>query len=400
MIARVIGAHGRFGQVWPLSCRVGAAGLLLGLLVLAAGPALSAHELERTRVTIAFARDGSFTLEVSNDPEWLLMRLEPFVAEDFPALRAAPRTGRLPPAERDAWLAALAPVFADRIVIFVDGHEVRAFTTEYRPPAALVSETASPPSDPAVSQASYRLRGRVAPDARVLRWFYGIVSDPYPLAVQRADGVTSTEWIGGQVWSGIIDLTGQFVPPTRWQIAWQYLALGYVHILPRGLDHILFVIGLFLLSARWRPILLQVTAFTIAHSLTLGLSMYSLVSLPSRIVEPLVALSIAYVAVENLLTREIKPWRLGLVFAFGLLHGLGFAGVLRDLGLPRAQFLTALLSFNLGVEGGQLTVIAIAALLTLPLHRRAADHRLIVQPASLLIAGIGLYWTVARILTA
>ena len=79
--------------------------------------------------------------------------------------------------------------------------------------------------------------------------------------------------------------------------------------------------------------LLQVTAFTIAHSITLGLSMYGIVSLPSRIVEPLIALSIAYVAIENLVTRELKPWRLALVFMFGLLHGLGFAGVLRELGL-------------------------------------------------------------------
>ncbi len=115
----------------------------------------------------------------------------------------------------------------------------------------------------------------------------------------------------------------------------QYLSLGYTHILPKGLDHILFVLGLFLLSPRLRPMLLQVTAFTIAHSITLGLSIYGIVSLPSRIVEPLIALSIAYVAIENLVTRELKPWRLALVFMFGLLHGMGFAGVLRELGLPR-----------------------------------------------------------------
>ena len=83
--------------------------------------------------------------------------------------------------------------------------------------------------------------------------------------------------------------------------------------------------------------LLQVTAFTVAHSITLGLSIYGVVSLPSRIVEPLIALSIAYVAIENLVTRELKPWRLALVFLFGLLHGLGFAGVLRELGLPRER---------------------------------------------------------------
>jgi len=132
-------------------------------------------------------------------------------------------------------------------------------------------------------------------------------------------------------------------------------------------DHILFVLGIFLLSTAWRPILLQVTTFTIAHSITLGLTMYGIVSLPSSIVEPLIALSITYVAVENLWTTELKPWRLALVFMFGLLHGMGFAGVLRGLGLPRSEFLTALLTFNLGVEGGQLCGD----------HDRAAARRLV-----------------------
>src|SRR5207302_6229831 len=124
--------------------------------------------------------------------------------------------------------------------------------------------------------------------------------------------------------------------------------------------HILFVVGIFLLSARWPSILLQVSTFTLAHSITLGLTMYGIVSLPARVVEPMIALSIAYVAIENLATSELKPWRLALVFSFGLLHGMGFAGVLRELGLPRSQFLTALVTFNVGVEAGQLTVIALA----------------------------------------
>ena len=106
------------------------------------------------------------------------------------------------------------------------------------------------------------------------------------------------------------------------------------------------------------------TAFTVAHSITLGLSIYGVVALPPRVVEPLIALSIAYVAIENLITRELHAWRIGVVFLFGLLHGLGFAGVLRELGLPRGEFLTALLSFNVGVELGQLSVIAAAALVT------------------------------------
>jgi hypothetical protein len=366
-----------------------AALIVVAVVALASAP--RAHDLERTRVTLSLARDGSFVLEVANDPEWLLLRLEPFVV-DFPALQAGPRlAGRLPQPDRDARLAALAPVFADRVVMLVDGREVRATSTEYVPPPA------APLTDPP-ALAAYRLRGRIDPDAHTLRWFYGIVADPYPLVIVRSDGASSTEWIGGTVWSGSTDLTGQFVRPTRWEIVWQYLWLGYTHILPKGLDHILFVLGLFFLNVKLRPILIQVTAFTIAHSITLGLAMYGVVSLSPRIVETLIACSIAYVAIENLVTTEIKPWRLALVFMFGLLHGMGFAGVLKELGLPRDEFLPALLSFNLGVEGGQLTVIALATLLVAWFRHRAWYRPAIVVPASLAIACVGLYWTVMRLI--
>ena len=116
------------------------------------------------------------------------------------------------------------------------------------------------------------------------------------------------------------------------------------------------------------------------------------------VVEPLIAVSIAYVAIENLLLTELKPWRIGLVFAFGLLHGMGFAGALRELGLPRSEFLTALLTFNVGVEAGQLAVIATAFALvgwqwgTCDWYRRR-----VVVPASVLIACTAAYWTVERL---
>ena len=362
--------------------------IVLFAVLMASRPVL-AHDLERTKVALSFAGDGSFVLEVTNDPEWLLLRLEPFVS-DYPDLAgSAPRvTTRLAPADRNRRLAVLAPVFADRLVILVDGHEVRADAVEYVAPA---DESAAP------LMATYRLRGRFAANARALRWFYGIVADPYPLMVTRADGATSTEWISGTVWSDTTDLTGQFARQTRWDVVTQYLALGYTHILPKGLDHILFVLGIFLLSPRLKTMLLQVTAFTVAHSITLGLTMYGIVSLSPRIVEPLIALSIAYVAIENLVTTELKPWRLALVFSFGLLHGMGFAGVLKGLGLPREEFLTALLTFNLGVEGGQLTVIGAAALCLFWFRQRAWYRAMVVVPASLVIASVGIYWTIARL---
>jgi hypothetical protein len=176
-----------------------------------------------------------------------------------------------------------------------------------------------------------------------------------------------------------------------------YFRLGFEHILPRGTDHVLFVLGLFLLSAQLKPLLLQVTTFTVAHAATLVLSTYGLVSLPPAIVEPLIALSIAYIAIENIVVREFKPRRLLVVFAFGLLHGLGFAGALASLGLPPDDFLPALLAFNLGVEVGQIVVV-LAALCTVGLFSRRPWYReRVVVSLSMLVGLIGAYWTFARI---
>ena len=134
--------------------------------------------------------------------------------------------------------------------------------------------------------------------------------------------------------------------------------------MPLGLDHILFVLGLYLLSVRLRPILIQVTSFTVAHSVTLGLGLYGVVSVPPSVVEPLIAVSIVFIAVENFLTDRLTPWRPYLVFGFGLIHGLGFAGVLHEVGLVRDDFINGLIAFNVGVELGQLAVIALAFLVT------------------------------------
>ena len=160
----------------------------------------------------------------------------------------------------------------------------------------------------------------------------------------------------------------------------------------------LFVLGIYLLSGRARSVLWQVSAFTVAHSITLGLSMYGVVAVSPRIVEPLIALSIAYVAIENIFLSELKSWRVALVFAFGLLHGMGFAGALKELGLPRSEFVTALLTFNVGVEAGQLAVIG-AAFLLVGWHcaNRAWYRSRIVVPASALIACTAVYWTIERL---
>ena len=141
-----------------------------------------------------------------------------------------------------------------------------------------------------------------------------------------------------------------------------YLRLGFRHIVPEGTDHILFVLGLFFLGITWRKLLSQTTVFTIAHATTLFLATYGIFRLPSQIVEPAIALSITWIAAENVIRPTLGPARLAIVFAFGLVHGLGFASSLSEVPFPKRDFLIALLGFNFGVDFGQLFVIGLALL--------------------------------------
>ncbi len=189
--------------------------------------------------------------------------------------------------------------------------------------------------------------------------------------------------------------------PTAGESAWKYVWLGYEHILPLGFDHILFVISLFLLSPRLKPIIIQATTFTVAHSVTLGLAAYGVIAPPSRIVEPLIAISIMFVALQNIISPTLKPSRIGIVFLFGLVHGMGFAGALSELGLPKEHFLLSLLSFNVGVELGQLTVILTAFLAVgYWLGDKPIYRKLVVVPVSCIIIAIAGWWTVERIFFA
>lgn len=146
---------------------------------------------------------------------------------------------------------------------------------------------------------------------------------------------------------------------TGWETFVRYIPIGFDHIVPKGLDHILFVLGLFFLAARMRPLLTQVTLFTLAHTITLAAAALGWVVVPGSIVEPLIAASIVYVAVENIFMKNLSPWRPFVIFGFGLLHGLGFASVLAEFGLPDNAFIPALIGFNVGVEVGQLAVILV-----------------------------------------
>lgn len=177
---------------------------------------------------------------------------------------------------------------------------------------------------------------------------------------------------------------------------WSLIVMGFRHIVPEGLDHILFVVSLYLLAPKPKPLLIQVTAFTLAHSATLGLAMVGWALLPSRLVETLIALSIVVCALENVWWKEVKPWRWLVVFAFGLVHGLGFAGSFSQLQLSPGDVLRPLLCLNVGVEIGQLTVVAACAALTWWFREKAWYRKAITIPASLAIAAVGLWWTVER----
>ena len=178
----------------------------------------------------------------------------------------------------------------------------------------------------------------------------------------------------------------------------RFIVSGFEHIIPKGLDHILFVLGLFFFALRARPLLAQVTAFTVAHTVTLALASLKIITLPTSVVEPLIAVSIVYVAVENVIGGRMGWARVAVVFCFGLLHGLGFAAVLGDVGLQSGRFFVGLIGFNIGVELGQLAVISVAfVLLGWPFGGKPWYRARVAVPASLAIAAMGAWWTVQRV---
>jgi hypothetical protein len=178
----------------------------------------------------------------------------------------------------------------------------------------------------------------------------------------------------------------------------KYLLLGYEHIIPLGFDHILFILCVFFLNTNIRQIVLQASMFTVAHSITLGLAMYGIIKPPANIVEPLIAASIVFLALENIISKKVSPWRLITVFLFGMVHGMGFAGALSQLGMPQYAFATSLVAFNVGVELGQLSIIMVMYFfVSKPFGDKTWYRKRIVIPVSAIIAIVATYWTIERI---
>jgi hypothetical protein len=363
---------------------------ILGVILGGPGtrPAL-AHSFPFTDVTLTLGADGAFAADVVADLDALALGVD--ASADSAALAAQIRA--MPGAERERLVAGLTEMLERRLRVRFDGSPapfVVSLPERDRPP--------SPGALPSALGLAARLEGRVPAGARTVVFFASRAFPPVRLTIVGADGQRRPVEVmerGGN--SRALSLAEAMAAPPAFSTAARFLRLGFAHILPAGLDHVLFVAGLALLSPRLGPLLAQVTAFTLAHTLTLALAVYGAVSLPARVVEPLIAASIVYVGVENLFRREASWLRVALVFGFGLLHGLGFAGVLAEMGWPQGRRLLALVSFNAGVELGQLAVIVLALLLLAAAARAGVPRRQLERGLSVAIAAVGLLWTVQRL---
>jgi hypothetical protein len=361
-------------------------GLLVGPL-LCAEPA-AAHTFAFTDVKVSLGAD-SFAVDVFCDLDALALGVD--ASADSAALAAEIRALGAP--AQDELAAKLTDFLTRRLRLRFDGAPAAfavSFPERGRGPSAGVS--------PSFFGLAAHLSGRIPKGAKTATFFASRAFPLVRLTWRTETGAPPVEEVlvpGAE--SHVFPLAGAAGEVPAGETASRFLALGFTHILPKGLDHILFVVGLALLSPRPRPLLAQITAFTLAHTLTLGLSTYGVFRLSSHLVEPLIAVSIVYVAVENLLTTRLRASRLILVFAFGLLHGLGFAGALGELGWPQGRRLLALLAFNAGVEAGQVAVVALALLLVAGWARAGGDRLRLARGASIAIAAVGAFWAVSRV---
>ncbi len=399
--------------------------LLALAMSLAFSPAAQAHELRPAIADVRVQADGTLNMRIRLNLEALLAGIGPEhqntqdapQAEEYNALR------KLPPEDLQERFMQRREEIIGAMELKVDGRRVPlVFDTLKVPPVGDIRLARS---------STLVLHARLPLPAQAFTWrwprtFGDIVlrvALPQGAAANGGDAATRTASAtdaenaesgqqagkGGYVFAGLvragqesppISLHG-IEPPSGWDVFWQYVVVGFEHILPKGMDHILFVVGLFLFSASIGSLLWQISSFTLAHTITLGLAMAGYIAAPPAIVEPLIALSIVYVAVENMVHDRLYAWRPLLIFLFGLLHGLGFASVLTEIGMPEGAFTAGLVGFNIGVELGQLAVIALCFLAVGLWFRHKSWYRSrITVPASLVVAAIGAWWFLERTLLA
>jgi hypothetical protein len=372
-----------------LGVLLAACALWLNLSGMAAG-----HQLDPAVVTATVLSDRvEFTIRDAFEPMIAIARVKPTSDADADRVNAIyDELRKSGPLDFDAALRSNWTDVAAYFTVFAGDTRLTLELTEISVPVV---------ADPKQLRFStIKLTAALPKDGTPVRFGWRSDFGPFSIHQTGGDGEGYTEILqGGQL--------SQPMPrsaPLKEGVATvfsRFVTSGFEHIVPKGLDHILFVLGLFFYSLRLRPLLAQVTAFTLAHSVSLALASLKIVSLPASVVEPFIALSIVYVAVENIVFGRrgtISYLRVAVVFCFGLLHGLGFASVLQDVGLPAGQFAVGLIGFNVGVEFGQIFVILIAyALLGLPFGRKSWYRSGIVIPASVGIAAMGVLWTVERL---
>jgi hypothetical protein len=373
------------------------ASLLLICAMLSFGfvrPAAS-HQMEPAVVTALVESDQvTLTIRDAFEPIIAISEVEPKSDADGERVNSRYRELRvMAPAELEEVMRAQWPAVAKNLDIYAGDTRLEMTLTDV---------TSAEVGDPQTLRfGTFTMTAKLPADDSGLRFAWR--ADFGPVSIHQSGGNDDgyTELLQGGQTSQPMLRNATAKEPTA-TLFTRFVASGFEHIVPKGADHILFVLGLFLFSRRVRPILAQVTAFTLAHSVTLALASLKIVSLPASIVEPFIAISIVYVAVENIAFAKdgrVSWARVAVVFGFGLLHGMGFASVLSDVGLPAGQFVTGLVGFNVGVELAQLFVILVASLLLgLPFGRKPWYRKVVVIPGSAVIALVGAWWAIERIL--
>jgi HupE / UreJ protein len=356
------------------------------LLLALAGPAAArAHELGTIQVFGTFRGDRTYQIDLQVDQEHLKKD-----QLGGPARRT--RHGAISglPAPVAARMGRFLSDLVDAAIVAFDGKSVEP-EVEFAPGESGAA-------------------GSIPGGAHTFTWSAALPIGSYPLVLtSEGDEGSLWKWVEGGKTSEPFPLPERVVPPPRWELARRYLELGFLDVLPRGADSVLFVLGLFLLARRARPLLLQTAVFAAALSVALALAAVGKLALPPRLLAPLLALTLVYVAAGSLLDGADggQPrglgrhglTRLAVVSACGLLHGLALARFLATSRPPAPELPTVVAGFTLGALAAQLTVLA-AAFLLLGLGNREEPwyRRRVVVPASGVIAAIGSYWFVERIL--
>ncbi len=357
-------------------------------------------------VEITARADGRITLEIRASLEALLTGINATYqnTQDAPQAAAYDVLRQLPADQLRLRFRSFQPQFLHAIQLTADQQLVPLRLDDLQIPPPGYTQV------PRISRLS--LSGQLPDRSQTLQWYYPARFGDHAVRLRQTDPAAGVwhwsdwQWLRTDTPGAPFPL--HVIAPGRstWSQLIDYSVTGFRHIVPLGADHILFILGLYLYSIRWRPLIWQVSLFTLAHSVTLGLGMAGWVQLPSHWVEPLIAASIVFIALENLRPRSASSAsatapdlrRLLLVFGFGLLHGLGFADMLQMFGMPADAYLTALAGFNLGVELGQLAIIVAAWTLTGWLRRQPVRYRhWVILPGSILIGLTGLYWTLQRL---